>query len=161
MTHHSRPLYSSSPPTSNLYAHIVDISTVVHLVCLCLLADLCAVAAASSSSNYQINGQKYAQGKQPNVDWVPIVERKSHNNLTTIVLDVFQNAELNDRVTAEKVGRISKMLNTSLEMQEKEMLEAAKSLKALPLNQMPSTTAHVPPLFTHSFIWLYSQFSSF
>ncbi|KAI1724495.1 hypothetical protein Ddc_05736 [Ditylenchus destructor] len=109
-----------------------------YLFCLSIFLKVC-----TASTIYKINAQptaETAKQKQPNIEWVPILERNK-SDLTTIVLDVFRQ---NDKVTTEKVDRISKMLNESIEAQEKELAEGNRKLSDLTTPDTYDNSSNAP-----------------
>ncbi|KAI6205150.1 hypothetical protein M3Y94_00759900 [Aphelenchoides besseyi] len=75
------------------------------------------------------------------VKWVPIVERRSET--TNEIEAAFQKTWHTDQITSEKVARIGKMLNNSLDTQKQEIKEGRQKLNEL--QQASSTASRLLP----------------
>ncbi|KAI6209252.1 hypothetical protein M3Y96_00201900 [Aphelenchoides besseyi] len=75
------------------------------------------------------------------VKWVPIVERRSET--TNEIEAAFQKTWHTDQITSEKVARIGKMLNNSLDTQKQEIKEGRQKLDEL--QQATSTASRLLP----------------
>jgi len=124
-------------------------------VILCLLLLLPIISPSNSpapADTHRISDDQRAGSSQrvlkPKILWVPIEER--NRNISSSISSAFYKAQHRNKAIEEKVERIGKMLNDSLDVKKEKLDEGLKRLHDLTQNVYFSNTAVISTIGTSS-----------